>query len=194
MMMIHELKEKEEELAELKMASSRVSIPHISCSAWKSSSSLDERSVVVHFVRHGQAAHNVFATNWRSEGRAGNCYVDSSCPMDPFLTDTGRLDAKRAGSSLKSILGNRSVAFASSPMRRTLETCFVAQQEMGVAHPGCVVLDDARERFGLHICDNLIDFDRSATFPFADWSKSSKTKTFGRFCFFLFFVKFFRTC
>ena len=75
---------------------------------------------------------------------------------------------------------------------------FSSFSELGPAKP-CLVLDDARERFGLHICDNLSVYDRSAAFPMADWSKSSPddaavllksarepySVNFGVFCFFV---------
>lgn len=128
-MMAHEVKEKEEELAELRDVSTKLLLPFVSCSPWnESSSESSPSSIVVHWVRHGQAEHNAFATRWREEGRAGNCYVDPACPVDPNLTEKGRADAIMAGKTLKERLGNRQVSFASSPMRRTLETCFLAQK------------------------------------------------------------------
>jgi broad specificity phosphatase PhoE len=95
------------------------------------------------------------------------------CPVDPNLTGKGQNDAQCAGQTLKERLNKRSVGAVSSPMRRTLETCRIADKELSVAFRSCVVLDDARERFGLHICDTLRVYDRKFDFPFADWSKSA---------------------
>ncbi len=67
-----------------------------------------------------------------------------------------------------------SVVAVSSPMRRTLETCLIARSKLKKgAFRNIVVVDDARERFGLHICDSLRRYDRAAAFPDVDRSRSA---------------------
>jgi broad specificity phosphatase PhoE len=171
-MLLHELKEKDDELREMRAAAQLVKLPVVKVVPIADGGApTDGSSLVVHFVRHGQAAHNVFAAQWRLAHREGNCYTSPECPVDPDLTADGRNDALRAGAELAKRLRGSSVAVASSPMRRTLETWELAKRQLkkDAAHR-VVVVDDARERFGLHICDSLREYDRAKDFPNVDWS------------------------
>ncbi len=177
-MLLHEFKEKEEELRELRTAALRVKLPVVKVVALGASAvPAGGVSFVVHFVRHGQAVHNVFAAQWRLAKREGNPYTSPECPVDPDLTAEGRGDALRAGGELAKRLRGSSVAVACSPMRRTLETWEVAKTQLkkDAAHR-VVVVDDARERFGLHICDSLRDYDRAKDFPDVDWSLAAAAR------------------
>jgi hypothetical protein len=51
-MLAHEIKEKEDEMAELKRAASLVKLPVVKARRWKEGEGSD--AFVVHFVRHGQ--------------------------------------------------------------------------------------------------------------------------------------------
>ena len=179
-MLLHELKEKEDELRELRAAALRVQLPAVSVEALGDGPVPSEgsswSSVIVHFVRHGQAAHNVFAAQWRVAAKEGNPYTSPDCPVDPDLTAEGRADALRAGGELAKRLRG-SVAVASSPMRRTLETWEIVKTQLKKdAFHRVVVLDDARERFGLHICDALREYNRVGDFPNVDWSLSAEAR------------------
>ena len=121
---------------------------------------LHARKKLLHFVRHGEALHNVAA----SEAGPNQCYCDTMsrgcvpCPyydiFDPALTDCGRHQA----TSLQPITSFHTPELVvMSPLTRAIETAVLAyahllKQDASV-QPPWVCNEAARARIGLHACD-----------------------------------------
>lgn len=168
--MQHELAEKQAELRELERVAKTLPLQRVRAVGGRVAGK--KNACVVHLVRHGQAAHNVFAAEWRARhGVDTNPYSHPDCPVDPDLTEVGERDAARARGAVAQAIGDRRVVCVVSPLRRTLQTATrVRPPDDGFRH--VVVVDAVREHFGLHVCDSLRkDFDRSAEFPF-DWTRA----------------------
>lgn len=176
-MLAHEVQEKHDELLGLAQASGKLSQRKI-----KARAGMHKGGTILHFVRHGQGEHNVFATQWREKllssapdvNMSKNPYVaETGCPRDPDLTAKGReVDARAARAQLSAVLDGRRVPCIASPLRRTLQTASLITPEQGFEKT--IVLDAVREHYGLHVCDSLrSDYDRLAEFP-VDWSYASE--------------------
>jgi broad specificity phosphatase PhoE len=165
-MMHHELKEKAAEIEELKKVSEEMKLQRFA--AVRAGKGEQREGKVVHWVRHGQGQHNIWAANWEKEGKDGDPYLKSNgCMIDPPLTEKGQADAKRANEELKTKLEGREVIIVSSPMQRTLQTMQIACEELNVGR--IVGNENVRERYGLHICDNMGVFDRTQ-FALSNWN------------------------
>jgi len=166
MIAAHELKEKAEERQELLAVRDSLGLELVKAVGLEPSGDL--RGIRVHFVRHGRGEHNVFAAEYPQE--KGNPYVDLQCPIDAVLVEEGRADAKRAGQQLSQRLGDRKAVCLVSPMRRTIQTMMGAREELSKPFIEIVAEESLRERFGVHRCDSLAEYDRSV-FGLVDWSR-----------------------
>jgi broad specificity phosphatase PhoE len=134
---------------------------------------------LVHFVRHGQGIHNLYAANCEKQGQRCRCMSHNdhtNCPYteewlrDPALTDLGKQQAEALQQQTKLMEQTKAVEVVLvSPMRRTLETAVLAfgGRSNGSAHfepmVACEACREAREMVPIHICDH-----RGAIDP-SDW-------------------------
>jgi broad specificity phosphatase PhoE len=157
----------------------------ITAAAATSSAELEANQKIVHWVRHGQAFHNLFADVWRECGKtldstgtqsqASNPYQRSEM-LDPPLTALGRQQAKALQEHWPA-LKNVEAAFV-SPMRRAVETALLGFGEMPnvlkfIGQPRrrfFLAHQDATECSGHHICDKRRPLaEVRADFPSLDW-------------------------
>jgi hypothetical protein len=120
---------------------------------------------IVHFVRHGQAAHNALSS---APGAAAcackrkqpggldtpqpNCPFNADEAFDAALTTTGRTQA--------ALLQTRPGAVdlplvVASPLRRALETATI-----GFSPASVLALESLREQHGMHQCDRRSSTER----------------------------------
>eukprot|EP01065_Artemidia_motanka_P011709 TRINITY_DN16370_c0_g1_i1.p1 TRINITY_DN16370_c0_g1~~TRINITY_DN16370_c0_g1_i1.p1 ORF type:complete len:256 (+),score=46.50 TRINITY_DN16370_c0_g1_i1:127-894(+) len=129
---------------------------------------------IVHFVRHGQAYHNLFAEMYREQGHDLDSTGEKGGPtpytrpelVDPPLTEKGRQQAKDA---FRIASETSPELIVSSPLRRAVETCVMAYR----GHSGVprVFHEDVREQAGKHTCDKRRDTEEIvAEFPLFDAS------------------------
>ena len=102
---------------------------------------MPEGSKVIHFVRHGEGAHN------RLAAQIGKKAYKDPRVFDPPLTDTGRAQAARLQDFFQR---TRIDAVLVSPLRRTLSTAAIACEKAKVPF---IVVENLREQHGVHICD-----------------------------------------
>ena len=102
----------------------------------------------IHFVRHGEADHNLLASKIGKKA-----YVDPSV-HDPPLTEKGIQDAVSLQDRMKELAESKHLdAIVASTMNRALMTADVGcvkVQDMPIPR---IVLECVRERVGHHICD-----------------------------------------
>lgn len=121
---------------------------------------IDDDTLIVHFVRHGEGEHNVYAAEFKKKNPDKehlSPYGLPDCPKDPKLTDEGRKQAIEAGKALDSILQqskHEEILVFSSPLMRCCQTTtglLSSVEEKKKINVKIVEL--LRERMGHHICD-----------------------------------------
>lgn len=120
---------------------------------------------VVHFIRHGQAVHNLLAaepgaikcgckrrTPDGCDAPRDDCPYNATAAFDAPLTASGRAQADMLAGVAPAVQ-----LVVSSPLRRTLQTALHAfpalEKQRVVAHEG------VREQIGMHLCDRRRDTD-----------------------------------
>jgi len=111
---------------------------------------------IVHFIRHGQASHNIAVVE--NPKRAPEEIYMLEQHADAVLTEVGKTQANK----IKTQIDVQAVQLiACSPLRRTLQTALYAFSDVVSTSPASttqaarpvLVLETLRECYGLHPCD-----------------------------------------
>lgn len=88
-------------------------------------------------LRHGEAEHNVFESEWRKRGLPGDALLHPDCPLDPLLTPLGESQALSLHKASKGMVwgGVKPGLFVVSPLRRAAQTCLLGFSFLGPNTP-----------------------------------------------------------
>ena len=164
-------------------------IPRFKCLAPDDEGALDllqqsEHSKLVHFIRHGQAEHQLRAEEAKAKGLTCRCHLDDEyekeCPYnDPSLIDSSLTDLGRKQVRSKAIACSAEVVLT-SPTRRALETALWSfsppsdRTEVPSVEllPPIVALEELRARIGIHMHSKRSSISQlSKDFPSVDFSR-----------------------
>mgnify|MGYP001550080698 CR=1 FL=1 len=145
---------------------------------------LNEHSKLVHFIRHGQAFHQLKAKEAKEKGIECRCHLDEEyekeCPYnDPALVDSSLTELGREQVVGRAMSCSAEVILA-SPTRRALETALWAftpkneriKQPSKALIPQIVALEELRARVGVHMHSKRSSISQlSKDFPCVDFTK-----------------------
>ena len=110
------------------------------------------RKVVIHFLRHGQATHNVTAEGMKANGCTFQAFVDQMRKDDEFdsnLTNYGINQAFEAGKLLPLHFHKQIELIVSSPLSRAIDTADLVMPFDKTPEADRKVIEDFREVSGL---------------------------------------------
>ncbi len=181
-------------------------IPHFRCLAPDDEGAIDKLqndrdTKLLHFIRHGQAVHQLKAEEAKAKGIKCQCHIDDKyekqCPYnDPELIDSSLTELGKEQVAGKAI-GCSAQVILSSPTRRALETAIwafnpdseMAPEEALTLIPPIVAVEELRARIGIHMHSQRssvtelkhsfpqVDFSHLMADDDALWSKDTESRT-----------------